>query len=321
MLFRSLLEGPAGSQPIEQTLAAIGRVQKRLAGMGGGLGKTDVLTGVGSQDEAGALEDLRVVAMQLPAPVSSLVVQIGHKGEAAASAEAGQELTQRYQTEVIAPCRQLVAGHYPFVADGPDLALADFAGMFAAGGVFDTFFKTRLDPLVDTSTNPWHWKQGAGGIGSNVSLGQFQAAERIRQIYFPAGSSQPQVRFSLTPEYLDRGVDRRAQRLMLEIDGQSIQYRYDSPRAQSLVWPGPSPGQASLLFEEGAGGGPSRSYQGPWALFHLLDIGVIQPLPQSDVRYRVTFTAGNHNAAVTLEAASVRNPFLHTDLRNFRCGG
>ena len=316
-----LLDGPPGSTPIEQTLAAIGHVQKRLAGMGGGLGKTDVLTGVGSQDVAGALEDLRVVAMQLPAPVSALVVQIGHKGEAAASAEAGDELTRRYQTEVIAPCRQLVAGRYPFVAEGPDLALADFTSMFASGGVFDTFFKTRLDPLVDTSTNPWHWKQGAGGIGSNVSLAQFQAAERIRQIYFPAGSSQPQVRFSLTPEYLDRGVDRRAQRLTLEIDGQTIQYRYDSPRAQSLVWPGPAPGQASLLFEEGAGGGPSRSYQGPWAFFHLLDVGVVQPQPQSDVRYQVTFTAGNHNAGVSLEAASVRNPFMHTDLRNFRCGG
>jgi len=35
----------------------------------------------------------------------------------------------------------------------------------------------------------------------------------------------------------------------------------------------------------------------------------------------MTFTAGNHNAAVILEAASVRNPFMHTDLRNFRCGG
>jgi len=254
-------------QRFEQTLAAIGRVQRRLAGMGGGLGKTDVLTGVGSQDEAGALEDLRVVAMQLPAPVASLVVQIGNKGEAAASAEAGDELTRRYQTEVIAPCRQLVAGHYPFTADGADLALADFATMFAPGGVFDTFFRTRLDPLVDTSTSPWHWKEGAGRIGSNVSLAQFQAAERIRQIYFSGGNSQPQVRFSLMPEYLDRGVDRRAQRLMLEIDGQAVQYRYDSPRAQSLVWPGPAPGQASLLFEEGAGGGLPGPTRGPGPCF------------------------------------------------------
>lgn len=316
-----LIDGPPGSAPIEQTLAAIGHVQKRLAGMGGALGKTDALAGVGSQDEASALEDLRVVAMQLPPPVAGLVVQIGAKGEAAASAEAGNELTRRYQTEVIAPCRQLVAGRYPFSAQGADLALADFATMFAPGGVFDTFFRTRLDPLVDTSSSPWRWKEGAGRIGSGVPLAQFQVAERIRQVYFPSGSSQPQVRFSLTPEYLDRGVERRAQRMTLEVDGQTIQYRYDSPRAQLLVWPGPTPGQASLLFEEGAGAGPSRSFQGPWALFHLLDNGTVQPQAQSDVRYQVTFTAGAHNAGVTLEAASVRNPFARNELRDFHCGG
>jgi len=50
---------------------------------------------------------------------------------------------------------------------------------------------------------------------------------------------------------------------MLDVDGQTVQYRYDAPRAQLLVWPGPSPGQASLLFEEGGGAGPSRSYQAP----------------------------------------------------------
>jgi type VI secretion system protein ImpL len=315
-----LVEGPPGAAPIDQTLAAIGRIQKRLASMGGSLGKTSVLTGVSSPDQASAMEDLRIAAMQLPPPISTMVGQFGEKGKAVASEQAGQELARRYETEVIAPCRQLIGGRYPFAPQGSDLALADFATMFAPSGVFDTFFHTRLDPLVDTSVNPWRWKEDAGGIGAKVRLSQFQAAERIRQIYFPAGSQLPQVRFSLVPEYLDRGVEHRAQRLSLDIDGQSLQYRYESPRAQAIAWPGPSPGQASLLFEEGGGAGPSQSYRGPWALFHLLDNGTIQPQAQSDVRYLVTFTGGTHNAAFTLEATSVRNPFMRNDLRNFRCG-
>jgi type VI secretion system protein ImpL len=256
--------------------------------------------------------------MQLPPPVASLVAQVGTKGEAAAGAEAGKELARRYETEVFTQCSQLIAGRYPFAQLGTDLPLADFATMFAPGGVFDTFFRTRLDPLVDTTGSAWRWKEGAGRIGSGVPLSQFRAAERIRQIYFPSGSPFPQVRFSVIPEYLDRGVAHRAQRLMLDIDGQTVQYRYDSPRAQAFVWPGPLPGQASLLFEEGGGSGPSRSYQGPWALFHLLENGAVQP--QSDVRYLVTFTAGTHNAGVAFEAASVRNPFAHGDLRDFHCG-
>ncbi|HXD26516.1 MAG TPA: type VI secretion IcmF C-terminal domain-containing protein, partial [Propionibacteriaceae bacterium] len=90
-------------------------------------------------------------------------------------------------------------------------------------------------------------------------------------------------------------------------------------RSQPIAWPGPSPGQVTVLFEESGGGGPNRSYQGPWALFHLLDDATIQP--QSDVRYLLTLSAGGRTARLILEAASVRNPFARNELRSFRCGG
>jgi type VI secretion system protein ImpL len=124
----------------------------------------------------------------------------------------------------------------------------------------------------------------------------------------------PTLHFSVTPESLDTAVPR----LAMDIDGQTIEYRHGPLRTQSLVWPGPSPGQASLLFDESGGGGPNRSYQGPWAFFHLLDDAMVQP--QSEVRYLVTLTAGNRLAHVTLEAASVRNPFARNELRSFSCG-
>jgi len=85
-----------------------------------------------------------------------------------------------------------------------------------------------------------------------------------------------------------------------------------------ITWPGPAPGQSSMLFEENAGAGPNRAYQGPWALFHLLDEASVQP--QSDVRYLVTLRAANRTARVTLEATSVRNPFGRGELRGFHCG-
>jgi type VI secretion system protein ImpL len=74
-----------------------------------------------------------------------------------------------------------------------------------------------------------------------------------------------------------------------------------------------------VLFEQSGGGGPNHTYQGPWALFHLLDDASVQP--QSDVRYLVTLSAGGHLARLTLEATSVRNPFARNELRSFRCGG
>jgi type VI secretion system protein ImpL len=311
-----LVDGPPGGAPIDQTLHALSQIQQQIASMGGGLGDTNALTAVTSPGQASAVEQLRIAAMQLPAPIAAIVSQVGSKGESVAKAEAGAELARRYKTEVAGECQQLIAGRYPFVARGTnDVALADFGRVFGPGGVFDTFFRERLAPLVDTSTNPWRWKQGAADIGGSASLlTQFQAADRIRQIYFPPGAQLPGMHFSLTPESLDSAVPR----LAIDIEGQSIEYRHGPLRSQSLAWPGPSPGQASVLFEESGGGGPNRAYQGAWALFHLLDDASIQP--QSDVRYLVTLTAGSRTARVTLDATSVRNPFARNELRSFRCG-
>jgi type VI secretion system protein ImpL len=311
-----LVDGPPGGAPIDQTMRAIGEIGGQLAAMGGGLGDTGALSGVAAQGQADALGRLRIEAMQLPAPVSTIVAQVGTKGEAFAKGEAGKELARRYRTEVASECQQLINGRYPFArGSAVDVALADFGRLFGAGGVFDTFFRDRLLPLVDTSTKPWRWKEGAAAVGGSAALlAQFQAVERIRQIYFRPGGQLPEVRFSMQPDYLDASV----RRLSLELDGQMLDYRHGPPRSQVFVWPGPSPGQAAVLFEDSAGGGPNKTYQGPWAAFRLFDDASFQP--QSEVRYLVTLRAGDRTARVLLEATSVRNPFASNELRQFRCG-
>jgi type VI secretion system protein ImpL len=245
------------------------------------------------------------------------VSQVGSKSEAFAKGEASKELAARYQTEVAAECRQLVSGRYPFTkGSGVDVALADFGRLFGTGGVFDTFFRERLAPLVNTSTKPWRWKEGAAAVGGSSSLlAQFQAVERIRQIYFRPGAQLPELRFNLQPDYLDAAV----RRLSVELDGQTLDYRHGPPRSQAFLWPGPAPGTASIVFEESAGGGPNRTYQGPWATFRLFDDATLQP--QSEVRFIVTLRAGSRSARLVLEASSVRNPFASNELRDFRCGG
>lgn len=310
-----LIDGPPGSAPIDRALGAVSQVQQQVSKIGGGLGDTSALDSVSSPGQVSAMEQLSQIARGLPAPVSGIVSAVGTKGETVAKTEAGAELSRRYQTEVAAECQQLISGRYPFTARAAnDVALQDFARMFGPAGVFDTFFRQRLAPLVDTSTNPWRWKEGATGIaGSAALLPQFQAADRIRQMYFPPGAQLPTLHFSLTPTGLDGAVPR----LAIEIDGQLLEYRHGPQRTQALAWPGPSPGQASVLFEEGGGAGPNRSYLGPWALFHLLDEATVTP--QSDVRYQVGLSAGGHSARLLLEAASVRNPFSRNELRAFHC--
>jgi type VI secretion system protein ImpL len=314
---QKLVAGPPGGAPIDQTLGAIGQIQQQLAGIGGGLGDTNALSAVASRAQAGALEQLRVAALQLPQPVAGIVAQIGRKGEALAKTQAGAELTRRYAAEVAAQCRQLIAGRYPFAPQSAsDVAVADFARLFGPGGVFDSFFQQNLAPLVDTSARPWRWRQGAGGIGPQSLLREFERVARIREVFFPPGGQSPSARFTVTPQYLDASV----QRLQVDIDGQKLEYRHGPTVAQPFVWPGPVPGQASIRFEDGSSGlGPYRDYQGPWALFRLLGAATVRQ--QTPLQYLVTVKAGGRTASLALEASSAINPFGQNVLSGFRCGG
>jgi type VI secretion system protein ImpL len=83
------------------------------------------------------------------------------------------------------------------------------------------------------------------------------------------------------------------------------------------VWPGPNPGVAAASFEDRKGGHPNLPFQGPWALFRLLEAGQVRAT--GDVRYLLSFQLGGHSAQVVFDAASIRNPFGQRDLQSFRC--
>jgi type VI secretion system protein ImpL len=310
-----LVNGPPGAAPIDQTLRRIDEIRKQLSAMGEGLGDTSALETVGAKGRLDALGQLRTEAMQLPEPISKIVAEVGSKSETLAKEEAGKELARRYQIEVAQECAQLIGGRYPFTTSGNDVALADFGRVFGSGGVFDKFFRERLAPLVDTSTDPWQWKQGAEAVGGSSSLlAQFQAVERIREIFFRPGGQMPELKFNLVPEFLDRSV----RGVTVEIEGQRLDYFHGPTRSLSITWPGPSPGQSSVEFDDLSGMRPARTYQGAWSLFRMLNDA--KPQAQSELRYRVTLRAGGRSVRMRLEAGSVRNPFASNVLSEFQCG-
>ena len=146
-------------------------------------------------------------------------------------------------------------------------------------------------------------------------LRQFETAQRIRDMFFRPGGQLPEIRFNVFPAYLDAG----AMRFVLELDGQSFEYRHGPERSWTATWPGPTPGVAAVTFEDRTGARPNLPFEGPWAWFRLLDVSGVQA--DSDVRYRSSFQAGDHEARVIIEASSIRNPFAKQELRQFRCRG
>jgi type VI secretion system protein ImpL len=314
---RTLMTGPPGAAPIDSVLASLGQTQKQLEAMGGGLGGASALDSLSKSGQAQALQSLQRQAKLLPAPVSTLVAQIGTRSESLAVGEARDELARRYEEQVGKECRELIEGRYPFArSSNNDVPLADFGHVFGYGGVFDTFFRDNLAALVDVSRTPWRWREGAAGIGGAAGmLRQFQQAQRIRDVYFKGGSQVPEARFNLTPDTLDVGTNRFA----LEIDEQALEYRHGPQQSRALVWPGGSGiGATSVVFEERSGSGPSFSRQGPWAWFRTLDAA--QVTRDSDTRMGVTFVGREHSMRLLLDAASSRNPFVRDEIAGFRCG-
>jgi type VI secretion system protein ImpL len=314
---RTLMQGPPGAAPIDSVLASLAQTYKQLQSMGSGLGNTSALDALAKSGQGTALAALQDQAKLLPAPISTIVSQIGMRSASLAVGQARDELSRRYDEQVARECRELIEGRYPFArSSANDVPLADFGRVFGYGGVFEAFFRDNLAALVDTSRTPWKWREGAQGIGGSAALlRQFQQAQRIRDVYFKAGAQLPEARFTLTPDSLDAGATRFA----LDLDGQPFEYRHGPQQSKAMVWPGGGGvGQTAVVFEERGGPGPSVVKQGPWAWFRALDQAQIKR--DSDTHMQVTFATGAHSMRVVLDAASIRNPFARDELAGFKCG-
>ncbi|MGH8176808.1 MAG: type VI secretion system membrane subunit TssM [Steroidobacter sp.] len=300
--------------PIDLTLQKFGAIQGVMA-------EITALGGPPPLETASrlslALRDLETHAKTLPQPMGGLVARATGRGASVAKATIGSDFSARYRQQVVAECQELAAGRYPITASsGVDLPLADFARLFAPNGTYDSFLRTTMQSFVDMNRATWRWKPEAASIGGSASVPvQFQRANRIAQTYFPAGGAMPEVRFTVTPDFLDAA----AARVVLEIDGQTLEYRHGPQRAVSMVWPGPSPGQAAISLEERSGARPNLVEQGPWALFRLLGKAEFQA--QGETRFLATYTLGGKTVRLIVQASSSRNPFARDLLHGFNCQG
>ncbi len=309
---RKLVEGPPGGSQLDRVQGVLREMHTKLKSTGTAVGDTnplDILAGGGTN----TLDAIRLEAKQLPPPLGEMMEKIGGQSEGVVEVAARDELVQRYNQLVLRQCRELIENRYPFARGSVDVPLGDFGQVFGGGGIFDTFFRDNLKSLVDTTRQPWKWRDGAPS-GSAAMLRQFQLVERIREVYFRPGSQTPEVRFNIAPSTLDESVVRFA----MDVDGQLFEYRHGPQQSRSIIWPGNNGvGQASVTFEDRAGTGPSLRYKGPWALFRLLDQAKMQRV--SDTAFSFSFVVDGRNVEIDIEANSVRNPFGRTDLQRFRC--
>ncbi len=262
------------------------------------------------------LKQAQIEFARLPEPLKSwFQVVVSSGGQKLSSAAKGQ-LSDMVKTGVASPCKTALTGRYPFFKGvQQDVLLADFAKLFAPSGMMDQFFQANLKAFVDTSKPVWSEMASDKPLGlSQAAIRQFQLAARIRDAFFAVGAT-PQVQFELKPQALDANVGT----FRLQVEGQEAVYRHGPEQAVSLKWPGPNPSQGvRMVFETLEGRQVSRSKEGTWAFFRLLDEASIVPTNTPE-KFILTFQLEGMSARYELRAASVTNPFNLQELQSFRC--
>ena len=262
------------------------------------------------------IRQLRNESKRLPAPFSGMIESSATQVWGVTLGAARSFINNAWRATVLKEHQSRLENRYPLYRDSlKEATLEDFGQFFSEGGTLDSFIATYLGPFIDTRR--WTLRSIDGrNIGiSSKALRQLRRAQEIKAMFFAEGDAQPSARFTLKPVFLNAGV----RRFILDLDGQSVDYRHGPARTVNLTWPGTTgSGQVRVIFERLGAGSYRIVKDGPWAWFKLLEDSQISR-GQSASQINVTFATAGLEARYQLQASSVDNPLTNSDWKLFRC--
>lgn len=311
--FQALVNGPTGRRPIDALTQNFRDIHQSL----------QLAADVPSQTERAnmnlqlQISTLRANVSRLPKQLARMVTATADELDGNVAETSLTNLNQMLDQTVTRACEAMVEGRYPFASDGPeDIAMADFAKLFAPGGLMDRFFAQNLASLIDMTGQDWNWKQDArfGRDLSKSTLKNFQLAAEIRNAFFPSGGSVPSVSVTFTPFSLHGD----AETAVLDVDGQIVQSNQAGNAPSTVTWPsGMASASASLsLIPQMPGRESAIKFDGPWALKRLLDKADIT---STGGNTQARFVIGGRDVAYTVQASSDQIPLFLPALSGFSC--
>jgi type VI secretion system protein ImpL len=299
--------------PVDDLQALLGKLSAHLAAV------EDAVKRKALPPASDVTHELAAAAQRAPEPLRGMLAQLSATSAAQVVAALREPLSRQIASEIAPQCSRAVAGHYPLARAGTEeISREEFTRTFGAGGLIDGFFQRHLMPYVDTSTRPWTYRgvDAAARAEASESLLQFQRAQAIRDAFFRDGGRRLGVRLDFRLIELDPGISEFA----LDVDGQLLRFRPGSQAVQSVQWPGPNDaGRVHLQITPSSGaGGPGYVFQGPWALFRLLDRVRTEPGSAPD-RSRLVFDVEGRKARFEVKSPAALNPIARQELEQFQC--
>ncbi len=260
----------------------------------------------------GAAAAKAAAALQ-PEPIKSMLLALGDAGVSQSRSAEREGLSSELKP-VTEFCSRAITGRYPFAAGSKsDVLPDDFGQLFGVGGLFDDFFQRRLVNVVDIGVTPWVYKPLVDGSRppGGAGLADFQRAAKIRDAFFRNGGKAPGFKVDLRVLEMAEGMKE----ITVDVDGQAFKFAAGSTAAQTVSWP--STRVASQIRLSAAGGG-NQLFEGPWALFRMLNAFELQPSPQPE-RFTVVVTLDGKKAKMEVISSSAINPLRMRELTTFRC--
>jgi len=193
-----------------------------------------------------------------------------------------------------------VLAKFPFSSTATaEASPAEISTVFQPGsGALWQFYDKTLKPMVSPQGPPYSPALGAAQKVTQPFLQFFNKAATISNALYPAGATSPTLTFTA---HILKSQNLPSATLIL--DSQQLS---GADVSKPFTWSGQS-SQAQLLATYGNTPLPLAQFSGPWALFHLIGKGQVEPGSPPRLAYPVGLT--NTLTTVTSSTPIVRLEF------------
>ena len=278
-------------------------------------GTADRATQMGGGDAAQAelakaMSELAAVSATAPALVQPFAGQSSKAGDQAQISSAAGAVGTVYADNISPACRSASEQRYPFVtASANDAPVGDLLRVFGMNGQMDSFISTRLMSFLDTSGPIWRWRADdpvAAGFDP-TSAGEFQKAQDLRDLLISG----------LAVKVESAGFGGAVTSAELAAGGQTYRFEPGQAGQRAVQWSPSALPEAHVTLFSGTQAVKTFSFEGPWALFRLMDAA--RKENAGPTALRATFGDGASYVTFRVVLPSDKNPFSRGGLWSFRC--
>ncbi|MBD3347368.1 MAG: type VI secretion system membrane subunit TssM [Chitinivibrionales bacterium] len=228
-------------------------------------------------------------------------------------------LNKQWQSEIVRPFTNRLAGRYPFNKRGEDASFDEVMDFFRPStGTFWGFYDRTISSYIIKTSSGWMVRSlGSLNLNFNPQLAQsLSAAERIRDVYFKNDGTLRTIMLTVSP------LSTNKHPAQIVVSGQS----FDMPSGGETIrisWPTPGGTQsAQLRVKIGDDFTQDLSFGGAWGLMKLIDAARVNKINSSTLAVKWQINVQNMYMVqqnYRFQASGSDHPFADDLFEHFEC--